>query len=57
VELILAVVGAVTLLVVIVSIAVSRGGDAPIGGSDDMSRADAEARARSAGIDHLPPGS
>ncbi len=55
-EPILVAVGAIGLLVVIVAFVISRGDDAvPIGGTGDMTRADSEARARSAGIDHLTP--
>ena len=48
---------AIVALVGIVGFALSRGGDKPITGRADMTQADAEARVRSSGIDHLNPGS
>jgi len=49
-------VGAAALIAFVAAVAfvISRGGDErPIAGMGDMTRAQAEARARSAGIDHM----
>ena len=44
-------------VVALIGVVISRGGDRPIGGSGDLTKADAEARVRSSGIAHLNPGS
>jgi hypothetical protein len=55
-ETALVVVAVLVVLTALAGYAIARADDSrPIHGSGDMTRADAEARARSAGIDHITP--